>query len=45
MDGVPHGQKGVDGSSKWTVGTRKTEVRLNEWCEGGHGEQRNDGGG
>ena len=24
---------------------RETEVRLDGWCEGGHGQQRNDGGG
>ena len=24
---------------------RKTEVRLYGWCEGGLGQQRNDGGG
>ena len=27
------------------AGTRETEVRLGEWCEGGLGQQRNDGGG
>ena len=26
-------------------GTRETEVRLDGWCEGGLGQQRNDGGG
>ena len=25
--------------------TRETEVRLDGWCEGGLGQQRNDGGG
>ena len=25
------------------AGTKKTEVRLNGWCEGGLGKQRNDG--
>ena len=38
-------QKGVDGGSKRRAGTRKTEVRLDGWCEGGLGQQRNDGGG
>ena len=36
---------GVDGGSKWRAGTREIEVRLNGWCEGGLGQQRNDGGG
>ena len=27
------------------TGTRKTEVRLDGWCEGGVRKQRNDGGG
>ena len=39
------GQKGVDGGSKWRVGTWETEVRLDGWCDGGFGRQRNDGGG
>ena len=26
------------------AGTRETEVRLGEWCEGGLGQQRKDGG-
>ena len=39
------GQKGVDGGSKWREGTRETEIRLDGWCEGGLGLQRNDGGG
>ena len=26
-------------------GMKKTEVRLDGWCEGGLGQQRNDGGG
>ena len=42
---VSYGQKGVDGGSKWRACTRETEVRLNGWCEGGLGQQRNDGGG
>ena len=42
---VPYGQKGVDGRSQWSTGTRKTEVRLDEWCEGGLRQQRNDVGG
>ena len=41
----PLGQKGVDGGCKWRAGTRETEVRLDAWCEGGLGQQRNDGGG
>ena len=40
-----YGQKGVDGGSKWRAGTRETEVGLDGWCEGGLGQQRNDGGG
>ena len=39
------GRKGVDGRSKWSAGTRKTEVRLDGLCEDGLGQQRNDGGG
>ena len=31
---VSHGQKGVDGRSKWRAGMRETEVRLDGWCEG-----------
>ena len=27
------------------AGSRETEVRLDGWCEGGLGQQRNDGGG
>ena len=27
------------------TGTRETEVRPDGWCEGGLGQQRNDGGG
>ena len=30
---------------KWRAGTRETEVGLDGWCEGGLGQQRNDGGG
>ena len=41
---VPDGQKLVDGRSKWRAGTRKTNVRLDGWCEDGLGQQ-NDGGG
>ena len=40
-----YGQKGVDCSSKWRAGTRETEVRLDRRCEGGLGQQINDGGG
>ena len=43
--GVVYGQKGVDDESKWMVSTRETELRLDGWCEGGHGYQRNDGAG
>ena len=35
----------VDGRSKWRVGTRETEVRLDGLCEGGLGQQSNDSGG
>ena len=42
---VSYFQKGVDGGSKWRAGTRETEVMLNGWCQGGLGQQRNDGGG
>ena len=42
---MPYGQKGVDGRIQWMTGTRETEVRLDGWCEGGLGQQRNDGGG
>ena len=45
MDELPYGQKGVDGGSKRRAGTRETQVRLDGWCEGGLGQQRNDGGG
>ena len=38
-------QKGVDGRSQWRTVTRETEVRLDGWCEGGLGQQTNDGGG
>ena len=41
---VPYGQMGVDDGSKWRAGTRQTEVRLDGFCEGGFGQQRNDGG-
>ena len=37
-----HGQKGVDGGSKWRACTRETEVRLDGWCEGGSVQERND---
>ena len=33
------------GRSKWRTGTRRTEVRLDEWCEGGLGQQGSDDGG
>ena len=39
------GQKGFDGGRKRRAGTRETEDRLDGWCEGGLGQQRNDGGG
>ena len=42
---ISYGQKGVDGRSQLGTGTRKTEVRLDGWCEGGLRQQRNDGGG
>ena len=36
-----YGQMGVDGGSKRRACTRETKVRLNGWCEGGHGQLRN----
>ena len=30
---------------KCMAGKRETEVRLDRWCEGDLGQQRNDGGG
>ena len=42
---ITYGQKSVDGGSKWRAGKRESEVRLDGWCEGGHMQQRNDGGG
>ena len=30
-----HMARGVDGQSQWGMGTRETEVRMDEWCEGG----------
>ena len=36
--GVPYGQKGVDGGSKWRAGTRETKDRLDGWREGGLGQ-------
>ena len=42
---VSFGQKGFEGGGKGRAGTRETEVRLDEWREGGLGQQRNDGGG
>ena len=42
---VPYDQKGVDGASKWSSGTRDTDVRLDRCGEGGLGHQRNDDGG
>ena len=41
---VSSGQKGVDGGIKRRAGTRETEVRLDEWCEGGLLQERNGGG-
>ena len=43
--GVPYGQKGVDGGSKWREGTMEIVVRRDGWCESGLGQQRNGGGG
>ena len=40
-----YGQKAVDVRSKWRMGLRETKGRLDRWCEGGLGKQRNDGGG
>ena len=42
---IPYDQKCVNSGSKWVSGTRKTEVRLDGWCEAGLGQQRNDGEG
>ena len=42
---MDEGQNGFDGGSKWTAGTRETEIRLDGWCEGSLRQQRNDGGG
>ena len=36
-NGVPYGQKGVDGGSQWRAVTMETEVRLEKLCEGGLG--------
>ena len=33
-----------ESGSKWRASTRETEVRLDGWCEGGFGQQRNDRG-
>ena len=30
---------------KWRASKKETNVRLNRWCDGGLGQQRNDGGG
>ena len=43
MDGYLMTKKGVDRVSKRRAGTRETVVRLDGWCEGGPGQQRNDG--
>ena len=34
-----------DGRSQWRMGMRETKVGLDEHCEGGLGQQRNDGRG
>ena len=36
---------GVECGGKWRAGTGQTEVQLDVWCEGGIGQQRDDGGG
>ena len=36
---IPYGQKCVHGGSKWRAGTKGTDVRLDEWCEGGLGNR------
>ena len=41
----PEGCWTVGVGSKWRGGTRETEVRLDGFCEGDLGQQRNDGGG
>ena len=40
---VEYSQKGVDGGSKWKAGMGYTEVRLDGWCDGGLGQQGDDG--
>ena len=35
--------EGCDGRSQWRTGARKTEVRLDGWCEGSLRQQRNEG--
>ena len=45
MDEYRMARMGVDGGSKWRAGTRETVVGLDGCCEGGLGQQRNDGGG
>ena len=42
---MPYGQYiyGVDGGSKWRTNAGQTDVRLNGWCVGGLGQQRDDG--
>ena len=42
---VPYDQKVVDGGSKCGADASETDVRLDGWCEGGLGQQRNDGEG
>ena len=42
---IPYGQKGVDRGSMWMAGPRENEVGVDGWCEGGLGQQKNDGGG
>ena len=37
--------EGVGGGSKWRAGARENEVRLDRWCEGDLGQQRNARGG
>ena len=40
-----HLRSNATAGSKRRAVTRETEVGLDGWCEGGLGQQRNDGGG
>ena len=45
MDDYHMAKKSVDGRSQWGTGTREAKFRLDEWCEGGLRQHRDDGGG